>query len=87
MPLCSSDGSTSGACGEEGIRSLKASQAYHTLLDDNNRKPLCRLRFNSKQKYISLIDAEKNEEKIAIDTVDDIYKYAEKLRATAQGYL
>jgi hypothetical protein len=34
-----------------------------------------------------LIDAEKNEEKIAIDTVDDIYKYAEKLRATAQGYL
>lgn len=60
---------------------------FGILLDDNNRKPLCRLRFNAKQKYISLFDAEKNEEKIAIDTVDDIYKYAEKLRATAQGYL
>ena len=27
------------------------------LLDDNNRKPICRLRFNYSQKYIGLFDA------------------------------
>ena len=31
------------------------------LLDDNNRKPICRLHFNRAQKYIGLFDAEKNE--------------------------
>jgi hypothetical protein len=61
---------------------------FGILLDDNNRKPICRLRFNSaKQKYLSLIGADKNEEKIPIDSVDDIYKYADRLRATAVGYL
>jgi hypothetical protein len=61
---------------------------FGILLDDNNRKAICRLRFNSaKQKYLSLIGADKNEEKIPIDSVDDIYKYADRLRATAVGYL
>lgn len=31
------------------------------LVDDNNRKPLCRLHFNRTQKYIGLFDLEKNE--------------------------
>ena len=49
------------------------------LLDDNNRKPICRLYFNSAQKYISFFDTEK-EERIPIDEVDDLYKYAERLK-------
>ena len=60
---------------------------FGILLDDNNRKPICRLRFNgAKQKYIGLFDAEKNEEKVPIDSVDDIYQHAERLRATVSGY-
>ncbi|MEA1674202.1 type I restriction endonuclease [Nitrospirillum sp. BR 11163] len=56
------------------------------LLDDNNRKPLIRLHFNSKSiKYISLFK-EKTEDKIKIDTIDDIYLYSEQLRETAQSY-
>jgi hypothetical protein len=50
------------------------------LLDDNNRKPICRLRFNFSQKYIGLFDAEKNEEKIAIGSVQEIFKMATRLR-------
>ncbi len=51
------------------------------LLDDNNRKPICRPRFNGKQKYLGLFDAAKNEERFPIDRVPDIYKYADRLRA------
>ena len=57
------------------------------LLDDNNRKPLVRMHFNSKSvKYISLFDSDKNGEKIKIESLDDIYAYTERLRATAASY-
>lgn len=56
------------------------------LLDNNNRKPICRLRFNRAQRYLSLIDEEKNEEMVAIDSLDDIYKYADRLKATVSFY-
>ncbi|AFY74959.1 hypothetical protein Syn7502_03059 [Synechococcus sp. PCC 7502] len=56
------------------------------LLDDNNRKPICRLWFNSKQKYLGLFDSSKNEVKIAIDTLTDIYKHSDQLIATTQSY-
>lgn len=56
------------------------------LLDDNNRQPICRLRFNTAQKYIGLIDAEKKEERVPIDSLDDIYQHAERLRAIPAFY-
>ena len=56
------------------------------LLDDNNRKPICRLRFNYSQKYIGLFDADKNESKHGIESLDDIYNYAEQLKETARRY-
>lgn len=57
------------------------------LFDDNNRKPICRLRFNTAQKYLGIVDREKNEDKVPIDSVRDIYTYAARLRDTAAGYL
>ena len=56
------------------------------LLDDNNRKPLCRLRFNWTQKYLGLFDEDKNETKHSIESIDDIYKFAEQLKETALRY-
>lgn len=56
------------------------------LLDDNNRKPLARLHFNRKQKYLGVFDAQKNETRIPINTIDDIYQHAETLRATVGYY-
>lgn len=55
------------------------------LLDDNNRKPLCRLHFNYSQKYLGVIDG-KQEERIPIQNLNDIYQYADKLITTAKGY-
>lgn len=55
------------------------------LLDDNNRKPLCRLHFNHSQKYLGII-TNKKEERIAIDCVDDIFKYSEQIKSTAVEY-
>ena len=57
------------------------------LVDDNNRKPLCRLHFNRTQKYIGLFDLEKNETRHPISTVDDIYSIADILKATAALYI
>lgn len=56
------------------------------LLDNNNRKPICRLYFNSKKKYLGLFADNKNEEKVAIEDLNDIYNYAEKLKVTVNNY-
>jgi hypothetical protein len=59
---------------------------FGILIDDNNRKPICRLHFNRTQFYIGLFDAEKNETRHPIDSLDDIYKFTEHLNKTAQSY-
>jgi len=53
---------------------------FGILLDDNNRKPLCRLWLNSQtKKYIGLFDKDKKETKYEINSLDDIYNYSEQL--------
>jgi hypothetical protein len=59
---------------------------FGIMFDDNTRKPICRLWLNAKKKYIGLFDAKKNENKILIKTVDDIYQHADALFATVQRY-
>lgn len=56
------------------------------LLDDNNRRPICRLHLNRGVKYLGLFDAEKNEERVRIDSLDDIFAYAGRLKLTAGSY-
>lgn len=60
---------------------------FGILADDNNRRPICRLHFNAKQKYLGVFDAEKKETRHPIDTLDDIFQYEAVLRETAQRYL
>ena len=59
---------------------------FGILLDDNNRKPLCRLHFNAKQKYIGVFDDKKTETRHPIENVDDIFNYAEHLLKTLSYY-
>lgn len=56
------------------------------LLDANNRKPLCRLYFNRKQKFVGFFDSQKLEQRIAISEIDDIYQYADRLLEAAKAY-
>lgn len=57
---------------------------FGVLLDDNNRKPICRLWFNTKQKYLGVFDASKKETRIPIKSVDEIFKHAEAIRSSLQ---
>lgn len=59
---------------------------FGILLDDNNRKPICRLHFNRSQKYLGIFDQEKNETRHAISSIDDIYEYADQLKKTVGYY-
>lgn len=55
------------------------------LVDNNNRKPLVRLHFNRSVKYVGLFDGEV-EDRVIIDTLDQIYEYSERIRETARKY-
>ena len=59
---------------------------FAILLDDNNRKPICRLYLNGNKKFISTFDEVKKETKVKISSLDDIYKYADILLKTIENY-
>lgn len=59
---------------------------FGILLDDNNRKPICRLRFNRSQKYLGLFDEAKNETRHPIGSLTDIYKFKDHLHKTLTFY-
>ena len=67
---------------------IRDAQSYCAiLLDDNNRKPICRLRFNNTQKLrLGLFNEKKEEELITLESIDDIFNYAEQLKSTVLSY-
>jgi hypothetical protein len=56
------------------------------LIDDNNRRPIARLHFNRSVKYVGFFDTDK-EERVIIESLDQIYEYSDRLRATAAKYV
>jgi hypothetical protein len=67
---------------------FRDTQSYFgILLDDNNRKPLCRLHFNSANKYIELFNNGKdNGDKKLINSLDEIYSFKSELLSTIKNY-
>lgn len=67
---------------------FRDTQSYFgILLDDNNRKPLARLHFNSANKYIELFHNGKDlGEKILLNSLEDIYDQRENLHKTFENY-
>ena len=59
---------------------------FSILLDDNNRKCICRMYFNSSNKYVATIDENKKDVKHLIDSLDDLYKYSEDYFKTIDVY-
>ena len=49
------------------------------LLDDNNRKTICRLYLNGGKKYFALMDEQKKEIKNEINTIDDVFNFSDDL--------
>jgi hypothetical protein len=56
-----------------------AQSYFAILLDNNNRKTICRLYLNGSKKYLVTLDEQKKEVKNEITTIDDIFKHSEIL--------
>jgi hypothetical protein len=56
-----------------------AQSYFAILLDDNNRKTICRLYLNSSKKFIGTFDEQKNEKKVEITSLDDIFGCSDAL--------
>lgn len=56
------------------------------ILDDSNRKPVCRLHFNTQQKYIGIFDEKRIESRKPISSLNEIYDYSEQIRAAIKIY-
>lgn len=56
-----------------------AQSYFAILLDDNNRKTICRLYLNSGKKFIGTFDEQKNEKKVEITSLDDIFSCSDAL--------
>ena len=66
---------------------LRDAKSYAAiLLDDNNRRPICRLHFNSSQKYLGLLDDAKVETRVPLTSPVSIYAHAAELLAAAHRY-
>lgn len=67
---------------------FRDAQTYFAiLLDDNNRKSICRLYLNGGKKFIAIIDDSKKEIKHEILSLDDIYNYSEELEKSVLKYI
>ena len=64
-----------------------AQSYFSIILDDNNRKTICRLYFNGSKKYVGTLDSTKKEIRNDINNLDDIYNFAAQLLATVDTYL
>lgn len=66
---------------------FRDAQSYFAiLLDDNNRKTICRLYLNGTKKYFVTLDDQKKELKNEIETLDDIFKYSDALFKIVDNY-
>jgi hypothetical protein len=63
-----------------------AQSYFAILLDDNNRKTICRLYLNGAKKYFVTLDEQKKEVKNEITSLDDIFKHAETLFSIVDNY-
>ncbi len=71
------------ACSEvsaERVTMRDAKEYCAVFLDDNNRRPIARLYFNTRQKYLGIFDDKKQCTRMPIDRLDDIYSFANEIR-------
>lgn len=60
---------------------------FGILLDDNNRKPICRLWFNGGTKYVGVFDTNKTETRLLVNGPDGLFEHADAIRQSLQHVL
>jgi len=63
-----------------------AQSYFAILLDDNNRKTICRLYLGGAKKFFVTLDDQKKEVKNEISSLDDIFKHSETLFKIVNNY-
>ena len=68
---------------------MRDSKSYCGIfVDDNNRKPVCLLYFNSKSvRYVGLFDSQKQETRQQIEDLTDIYKFTEQIEESVKTHI
>lgn len=68
---------------------MRDAQSYCAiLLDDNNRRTICRLRFNNTQKLkLGLFNEKREENVVELSSVEDIFDHAEQLKLVVMSYI
>jgi len=56
------------------------------ILDDNIRKPIARLYFNRKKKFVGVYDENRIETKHPIEELNGIYAFSDQIRRTVGHY-
>lgn len=60
---------------------------FGVLLDDNNRKTICRLHFNRSKKYLEVFDKDKKGTKHLVDGPESLYDLSNEIIESAKNYL
>jgi hypothetical protein len=60
---------------------------FSILIDDSQRKTICRLYLTDTEKQIAFLDESKNETRFPLNTIDDIFKFSEQLKEVAKKYI
>lgn len=63
-----------------------AQSYFAILLDDNNRKPICRLHLNGKKKAITVFDENRVEQRFEISSINDIFFHSDALIKSLSAY-
>ena len=63
-----------------------AQSYFAILLDDNNRKPICRIHLNSAKKSITIFDENKAEQRYELNTINDIFLHGDALLKALSAY-
>ena len=71
----------------EDISHRDTESYFGILYKNNNRKPICRLNLDTKNKQILVPDKNKKFERIYIESLNDIYKYKDLLINVVKRYL
>jgi hypothetical protein len=63
-----------------------AQSYFAILLDNNNRKPICRLHLNSGKKSITVFDESRAEQRHEINSINDIFQHSDALIKALAAY-
>ena len=60
---------------------------FGILVDDNNRRPICRIKLDTSKKHFQVPKEDKTFERIDINSIIDLYKHKKLLQEIAKRYL